>query len=107
MREIKFRAWHTQDLFMTHNFERWDMIVLNSVTYDVMQYTGLKDKNGKEIYEGDVVKYGHRIGEIIYCGDRFSISRKNDLDDLHFFQHDWKVEVIGNIHQNPELLVGE
>ena len=97
---------------------------------DIMQYTGLKDKNGKEIYEGDIlsflvksnrpspyiceVKWLERMGsfEAVYNNKGHSlflsdiIEQYNAPDDTlcHLPQEDRSFEIIGNIHENPELL---
>lgn len=79
--------------------------------FELMQYTGLHDKNGKEIYEGDIVKIKYRdedIGKVIYEYNGFSIDVTNmnknygRVDFVNNF-----MEVIGNIYDNPELLGGE
>ena len=120
MREIKFRAWDKRkntwihkDLFFISNAgfyedyrELEDGISLFDYEYDLMQYTGLKDKNGKEIYEGDVTKEGNIITQIVFRKGRFEekllsspLSHTRD-----YFPLSENGEVIGNIYENPELL---
>ena len=84
--------------------------------YELMQYTGLKDKNGKEIYEGDVVSYKYLKGfskitkeikaEVEFVSGSFGFYEYQREDD-EYFNRDNLVDciVIGNIYENPELLV--
>jgi len=117
-REIRFRAWDTfnskiidwelvKDCFRGLD---WDTVVSD---YLLMQYTGLKDKNGKEIYEGDIVKHDDFSGgACLRQPQRDSVvgwSSKNACFHLEGYQAygmDKKFEVIGNIYSNPELLKG-
>lgn len=77
--------------------------------YKVMQFTGVKDKNDKEIYECDIVKCNdyplstlELIGEIVFVNQAFKI--RTVLGDWSFVNNP---EVIGNIYENPELVKGE
>lgn len=85
------------------------------IDYTLMQSTGLFDKNGKEIFEGDVVnaydtdrnegriyKTTNLIGIVTYRENAFCLKQGNVLTDL--WVHSEEVEVIGNIYENPELL---
>lgn len=126
-REIKFRMWHKKSKKMfdveSINFKDRSLNMWNSVMYTLstfslddvilMQYTGLHDKNGKEIYEGDIVKYrdsrGQHIEKVIfdkgcfYAGMHWGSSTRvaPKLINTRI------TEVIGNIYDNPELLGGE
>lgn len=84
--------------------------------YELMQYTGLKDKNGVEIYEGDIVEIqqptSYERGDISFREGAFAFTSREYpngeraivfLHSVHY-QNNWKVEVIGNIYENPELV---
>lgn len=84
----------------------WDKeFLLNDVQpYTIGQYTGLKDKNGKEVYEGDIVSSGATTGIVVYdCEQAGFVVQKEKSIELRFYSL-VGIEVIGNIHDNPELL---
>ena len=115
MREIKFRAWFDDPDFPHHK----SMLLvgdafgtthpLDCCVYarqgqpvTLMQYTGLKDRNGKEIYEGDfLVDGGDNVGLVEWVEDEVGFLWVNKYDCC--VPGSWG-EVIGNIHENPELL---
>ena len=70
----------------------------------LMQYTGLNDKSGKEIYEGDIVKYKNMLGKIIFLQGAFQLSDFYEEEEWILGYINEELEVIGNIYDNPELL---
>jgi uncharacterized phage protein (TIGR01671 family) len=113
MREIKFRAWDISNKYMHQDVQNGILaekdgkmvlgLTLGTLAKDagnhLMQYTGLKDKNGVDIYEGDILRTDNEdcdlrtIIDVRYCPSYHGL----DCGDTDRF------EVIGNIHQNPEL----
>ena len=71
---------------------------------ELMQSTGLKDKNGKEIFEGDIVKCNGLLGTIELFKAMWicSFVKYNNYQKVGFFAQE--IEVVGNIYENPELL---
>ena len=122
MREIKFRCWFNNQM---HNVESIDFqcqtVNINApyrvsfMECEIMQYTGLKDKNGVEIYEGDIVKCklldqikknGKWINvetfekyEVIYSEDDLGFRFKDEWMAIWKFEN-CELEVIGNIYEN-------
>jgi uncharacterized phage protein (TIGR01671 family) len=134
MREIKFRVW---DKGTTRNASMFNIsgFVLHGSEYRIwyefkydgqtqifnrsyskrdlilMQYTGLKDNNGKEIYEGDVVKETWRVEPCLVGFDygQFALCSPDGTyyTELYSQDMDENLEIIGNIYENPELLKDE
>jgi len=78
----------------------------------VGQYTGLKDTNGRKIFEGDIVRYGTNIYEVVFetrCGCGYFGIKMSHIETWNFCNITPAnlMEIIGNIHDNPELLKGE
>ena len=111
-RIIKFRAWDKnknimKELLPIHWYEH------SREPYMLMQYTGLKDKNGKEIYEGDIVKdptysKGHQTKEVVWSDEgAFSLLSTVNGAGYNSLQEQIKengVEIIGNIYENKEII---
>ena len=111
MREIKFRAWDKENEVMIYpKGILFDGRVVNFSCgilepfegYELMQYTGLKDKNGKEIYEGDIVKHAiwGDVYEIMFEDGGFYVLSSYDFQTIN----EYPLEVIGNIFQDGDLL---
>jgi YopX protein len=133
-REIKFRAWDKREKKMCEAdfFDNFYVINQGKVgiikgevfddgssfyvdysdknNWEVMQYTGLKDKNGKEIYEGDLIKIKHgSIWQVAWNEEKlkwhmWDIDPANTISLTKKGSYYDKYEVIGNIYENPELL---
>ena len=132
MKEIKFRAWDKKT--NTYHAKIWNLgwriggirffwddyknsdgetMVTDLIDgdYVLMQYTGLKDKNGQEIYEGDIIKFdvydgysSERATDSVYYHvkeARFRLATMSEYDVWRFGED---IEVIGNIYETPELL---
>ena len=101
MREIKFRQWDSDEKYMSQTTTH----IPSSEHHKVMQYTGLHDKNGTEIYENDLIIFpkGSRMEHPIQWRDGGFVwgCGLGDNIDSEVAQ---RVEVIGNIYENPELL---
>ena len=120
MREIKFRVWDEQTKRMWYSdgsilplkslaFTPDRVYARGASGYDpnvqhLMQYMGLKDKNGKEIYEGDIVSRGGRIGQVAIGTFELLIIWR-DMPGREFAMSPYYfmgLEVAGNIYENPE-----
>lgn len=131
MREIKFRAWLKKEKIMVliepieiiHFLKKYrfddglidDGCYFLKEEYFLMQFTGLKDLHGKEIYEGDILKipsgyfgdsfYKESLGIIEYLEDGFYPRNPYDKDGTTWQDFNWgRTEIIGNIYENPELI---
>lgn len=124
-REIKFRAWNYKEMIynvsirnslIQNHIDKFDYI--KSSNYPIMQFTGLHDKNGKEIYEGDVYKTekGNSCYQIMFVNGcvvggktekeymplSWDVSESNNtIVEDDFYK---EIEVVGNIYETPELL---
>lgn len=135
-REVKFRIWDKTSNRMLYqdDFERVELDTKNKmvslvrsetiessyvldyedgIEAEIMQYTGLKDKNGKKVYEDDIIQYSHKAVGMILRKVRMKygmwgiegIVKGTQIHFANILESEY--EVIGNIHENPELLEGE
>ncbi len=139
MREIKFRSFCKEKKLMLYDYSQKSAkeyglrlgasireMVFNVGIFDetLMQFTGLKDKNGKEIYEGDILSFCDRIGHVLWNGFNFDVTQNplnqdeslgykisigltKSFHELYLLDSNSSkpdYEIIGNIYENPELL---
>lgn len=121
MREIKFRAWYGENIGMlTPQFAGDINEIFAQKNGIYMQYTGLKDRNGREIYEGDILQISNKENkdyhmEVLWTGQGFGyrIIRNETKRSGYIVGHhserglnfyNGASEVIGNIYEDPELL---
>ncbi len=118
MREIKFRAWDkiNKEMFNVESINFQERRVYKDVVsyrnfndIELMQYTGLKDKNNKEIYEGDILSDGNdeKPYKVIFENGSFRAEFDGDFDEYSFDLMDVNLqccEVVGNIYENSELI---
>ena len=124
MREIKFRVFKTQftrvgednigemvyDVVLANSLWNTADIRVNDIlskTHNLMQFTGLLDKLGKEVYENDIILWENSDGElvkdrVVFCKGAFRM--RNMSFTLYDYMDSNIFEVIGNIYQTPELL---
>lgn len=121
MKEIKFKVWHKIEkrLFDVYGFDKDNVYVDSMNDYletvvsrkycDLIQYTGLQDVSGKEIYDGDICKIESedgktRISQVIFENGCFNLQFNLLKNGLSHFTENYSLYVIGNIYENPELL---
>lgn len=118
MREIKFRAWDkiNKDMFNVESINFQERKVYRDIVsyrefndIELMQYTGLKDMRGKEIYEGDILfeSFGERYYKVIFENGSFRAEFKGDFEEYSLDLIDVVAqgcEVVGNIYENHELI---
>ncbi len=121
MREISYRAWDRINKEMVYDIQKayddqygnfhercfWDYLDPgegNEKQYDIMQYTGLKDRKGEKIFEGDVLeicRFEEPIYKVVkYVWHGFTTSKGDNV----YFPSEKRVQIVGNIYETPELM---
>ena len=126
---IKFRAWHNELGRMMSISDMWfnvdslgeiglnDAVMNYYITVspdeiELMQSTGLKDKNGKEIFEGDILKSNKYITSVFYENGAYCVKFRRTpnttvIMNVISFIEKYKTRIVGNIYENPELVEAE
>ena len=122
----RFRAWHNELGRMMSISDMWfnvdslgeiglndavmnDYITVSPDEIELMQSTGLKDKNGKEIFEGDILKNNKYITSVFYENGAYCVKYRRTPNttvtmNVISFIEKYKTRIVGNIYENPELL---
>jgi len=129
-RETKFRVWDKDGKFFFIDKEvlaitmdgkildlKWETLSLSSGLVEqgfgatkqkiiLQQYTGLKDRNGKEIYEGDIIECEYGLGQVVFEEGMFILGGKKYPKGMNITSelNEIDSEIIGNIYENKELL---
>lgn len=120
MRAIEFRAWDkiekkmipAEAWYFSDEFEPFvDSVKKAQEDFEIMQFTGLHDRDGKKIFEGDIIKFKHGIGEVYYKEDEATFCH-TFIENLGYIRpskrlwltENYPLEVIGNIFEHPNLL---
>ena len=121
MREIKFRVWDAHKRMWTeYKIHNGAVYFLDKSTgvwvgkydkrykeFDFMEYTGLKDKNNKEIYEGDIVILHNGKYKVIFNSKEARFVLRDDEFEMEISftnNNNKRMEIVGNIYENPELI---
>ena len=116
MREIKFRAWFEKfkEMYTVKMVDlQREIAYFDKYNYrsfydiDLMEYTGLKDNNGKEIYEGDIVIHHSKMYKIIFNTEEARFVLRDDEFEMNIpftNNNNKRMEIIGNIYESLELL---
>lgn len=118
MREIKFRVWDKRNKkwveagqsllgYLIAWVSDYKFGILGRGDYEIVQYTGIKNKNGKELWESDIIENEH--GErwlIVWEGTGFRVALRGNKEAIYAPNEYWfnSCKKIGNIYENPELL---
>lgn len=123
MKELKFRAWekNLKQMIPVDNISFKNKMINTGSAWrlfneiELMQYTGLNDSNGVEIYDGDIISRIGHIGKVIWFGDGYYVEwfdgKDREFEGFYPYWSELRIvkdgEVIGNIYENTELLSNE